>query len=221
MCVQEGECEELLSALSTRLLYLLPKTVASGTFDFAAPCLAALSHLLPTPPARQQGGLDAELGARLVVVLAACQQRPELAVAAAALSPALAKCGAAHAELLQAVLCERGPLTQHAGLEAYVVYARASASHPDLVTAAIPPRMRDPGEQGGWVWQVTRGWQCKGGDAARLRLGLFPVTAPPAWLGLLCRDGCGGRQARCPAAPVLAAAVPSWRRQAGGSSGRP
>lgn len=151
MCVQESEleCGELLDALSTRLLYLLPKTVGGGTFDFAAPCLAALRHLLPTPPAREQGGLEPELGARLVLVLAACQQRPKLAVAAAALSPALAKCGAPHAELLQAVLCEQGPLQQHVGLEAYVVYARASASHPDLVTAAIPASMRDPGEQ--WV----------------------------------------------------------------------
>jgi hypothetical protein len=190
--VQEGECGPLLDALAQRMLPpLLARAAARGQFAFAAPLLAMLPLLLPTPPAPGQPELPDGKGEALTQALAACQRRPELAVAAAAAAPALARCAAPHAELLQAVLGERGALAGHAGLEAYRLYARASAPLPQLVAAAIPPAMRNPGAFGkGGRGEGAAGRRCpsriqpRPWEGAPADVALPPARPPAAETGM-------------------------------------
>ena len=123
--------------LPGRLALLLSRAAKHGALAFAGPLLAALRDLHALAPLEQH---DLQL---LLQPLAACLQRPELAAAAAQLLPALATCGAPHAEVVQAALAAQAPLLQHLGMEAFRLYARACP--PENVGRAVPPGACNPG----------------------------------------------------------------------------
>lgn len=133
---QGKEGAQLLKATASRLAFLLGRTVQRGMVALAGPCLAALAALPPVEAAELE---------QLVPALAACQQQPQLAAAVAGVAPALARCPAPHAHVLQALLLQGGPLLQHLGMEAFCRYAQTCP--PENVALAVPPAMKDPG---GW-----------------------------------------------------------------------
>lgn len=132
--MQGKEGAQLLKATASRLAFLLARTVERGMFALAGPCLAALAALPPV----EAGELE-----QLVPALAACLHQSQLAAAVAGVAPALARCSAPHAHVLQGLLQQGGPLLQHLGMEAFCRYAQTCP--PENVALAVPPAMKDPG----------------------------------------------------------------------------
>lgn len=132
--LQGEEDTRLLKTAASRIAFLLARAVERGLFSLAGPCLAALVALPPVEASELE---------QLVPALAACQQHPELAAAVAGVAPALARCPAPHAHVLQALLLQEGPLLQHLGMEAFCSYAQTCP--PENVVLAVPPALKDPG----------------------------------------------------------------------------
>lgn len=123
--------------------------MAKGLFAAAALALGALRDL-------DTSLLRPDELASLAPALAACQQRPELAGGVAGVAPALARCPAPHAEVVQAALAAPGPLAQHLGVEAFRAYAQACPAA--ALMQALPPSMLNPGAlamRSGFVGSLT------------------------------------------------------------------
>lgn len=157
--MQGEEAVHVLKTTASRIAFLLGHAMQRGMHLLATPCLAALAALPPL----EAGELE-----QLVSPLAACQQQPELAAAVASVAPALARCPAPHAHVLQALLLQEGPLLKHLGMEAFCRYAQTCP--PKNVVLAVPPALKDPGGELAWVARSVR----------------WVLTAQPAVLFVCC-----------------------------------